>query len=71
MLTRELLEKFKSIYQEKFNIALTDEEATLMATDFLNLMKILVSPDSDESPTLDEKKNKILPESPSYETEQI
>lgn len=48
MISKEHLEKFKRIYQEQFNTTLTDQEATLMATDFLNMMKILVSPDLQE-----------------------
>ncbi|MBI2314971.1 hypothetical protein HYU93_02845 [Candidatus Daviesbacteria bacterium] len=44
MISNELLEKFKRLYQEKYNITLSDEEATQMATDFLNLMKVLLRP---------------------------
>lgn len=44
MISEELLEKFKRLYQEKFNILLSDEEATEMTTDFLNLMKVLTKP---------------------------
>lgn len=44
MMSNELLEKFKRLYQEKYNITLSDEEATQMATDFLNLMKVLLRP---------------------------
>lgn len=44
MISNELLEKFKRLYNEKYNITLSDEEATQMATDFLNLMKILLRP---------------------------
>lgn len=44
MISKELLEKFKRLYQEKYNINLSDEETIQMATDFLNLMKILLRP---------------------------
>ncbi len=44
MVTREILDKFKRLYQEKYDIILTDEEATEMATSFLNLMKVLIYP---------------------------
>lgn len=44
MISNELLEKFKRLYQEKYNITLSDEETTKMATDFLNLMKVLLRP---------------------------
>lgn len=45
MISKELLDKFKKLYQEKFNITLTDEETTEMATNLVNLMKILLKPD--------------------------
>jgi len=70
MLTKELLEKFKSIYKQQFSIDLSDEEATLMATDFLNLMKILVSPDPEDTQT-DKENGKELPEEANHETQQI
>lgn len=44
MISNELLEKFKRLYKEKYDIILSDEEATQMATDFLNLMKVLLRP---------------------------
>ena len=43
-MNQELLEKFKSLHKEKFDIDLKDEEATKMATDFLNLMEVLLRP---------------------------
>ncbi len=44
MLNEEFLAKFKSLYLEKYNINLSDEEATKLATDFLNLMTVLIKP---------------------------
>lgn len=44
MVSQELLEKFKMIYKEEFNIELTDEEATKMATDLLNVMRVITQP---------------------------
>jgi hypothetical protein len=44
MLTPELLEEFKRLYQKKYNVCLSDEENTRLATDFLNLMKVLLRP---------------------------
>ncbi len=44
MVSRELLDKFKNMYQRKFDITLNDEEATKMATDLLNLMRVLIQP---------------------------
>ncbi len=52
MISKELLQKFKTLYQEQFNISLTDEEATKMATDLVNLMRVLLKP--DPKPTTDE-----------------
>lgn len=44
-MNNELREKFKKLYFEKFNIRLTDEEATKISTDLVNLMKVLLKPD--------------------------
>ena len=46
MISNEMLEKFKKLYLEKYNISLTNEEATRMATDLVNLMRILLKPDN-------------------------
>ena len=46
MVSKEILEKFKKLYIAKFNISLTDEEATQMTTDMVNLMRILLKPDN-------------------------
>ncbi len=45
MVNQSLLDKFKRLYKEEYNINLTDEEATDLATQFLNLMKILIKPE--------------------------
>lgn len=42
---KELREKFKKLYRDKFNIDLTDEEATEMSADLINLMSILLKPE--------------------------
>ena len=42
MITNELRDKFKKLYYEKFSITLSDEEATVMAMDLVNLMKVLL-----------------------------
>ena len=49
MVSNEILEKFKKLYQAKFNISLSDEEATQMATNLVNLMKVLLQPEPKES----------------------
>ncbi len=43
MISKELLDKFKKLYQQQFEITLSDEDATKMATDLVNLIKILAS----------------------------
>lgn len=45
MVSRELLDEFKMIYMEEFNTAITDEEATEMSTELINLMRVLIQPD--------------------------
>ena len=48
MIEKEYLVKFKNLYLEKFNISLNDEETTKMASDLMNLMKILLQPDTTQ-----------------------
>lgn len=47
-MNKELLDKFKRLYQEEFEITLTDEEATKMSIDLINLVRVLVSPPQQE-----------------------
>lgn len=47
MIRKELLDKFKKLYHDKYNIVLSDEEATELATHFVNLMEILIHPKKD------------------------
>ncbi|HSW96233.1 MAG TPA: hypothetical protein VLF89_00240 [Candidatus Saccharimonadales bacterium] len=49
MVTKETLIKFKNLYKAKFNTDLSDEEATQMATDLINLMKVLTKPEPKEN----------------------
>jgi hypothetical protein len=44
MPSKEISDKFKNLYQKQFSVMLTDEEATKMATDLLNLMRVLIRP---------------------------
>ena len=44
MIRKEYLDKFKKLYIDKYNITLSDEKATELATHFLNLMEILIRP---------------------------
>ena len=49
-MNNELREKFKKLYYKKFNIQLTDEEATKISTDLINLMKVLLKPGKQNKP---------------------
>ena len=60
MVNEVLLEKFKKLYKDKYNIILSDEEATELATQFLTLMKILIKPE--------QKTNEIQPNLPKVES---
>ena len=44
MISKEYLDKFKKLYKDKYEITLSDEEVTELATHFLNLMEILIRP---------------------------
>lgn len=44
-----MLEKFKQLYLKKYNVSLTNEEATEMATALVNLMSILLKSDPKET----------------------
>ena len=48
MISKNLLDKFKTLYQEEFEITLTDEEATKMSSDLVNLVKVLVTSSSQK-----------------------
>lgn len=45
MINKELFDKFKRLYEEKYDITLTDEETRQMANDLINLMKVLLKPE--------------------------
>ncbi|MCG3146209.1 MAG: hypothetical protein HONDAALG_04086 [Gammaproteobacteria bacterium] len=44
MISKEYLDKFKRLYKDKYDITLSDEEATELATHFLNMMEVLIKP---------------------------
>ena len=48
MVSKEILEKFKKLYHAKFNVSLSDEEATQMTTDLVNLMRVLLKPETKD-----------------------
>jgi len=45
MVPKKYIDKYKELHLKKYNIVLSDEEATDQANRFLNLMKILIFPD--------------------------
>lgn len=48
MVSEQALIKFKELYFKKYNIQLSDEEATEQAISLLNLMKVLTKPKKKE-----------------------
>jgi hypothetical protein len=44
MISKEQLEKFKTIYKNQFSEELSDQEALEQATKLLNMMKIIYRP---------------------------
>ena len=58
MISKEYLDKFKKLYKDKYDIALTDEETTELATHFLNLMEILIQP-NNKSKIVDQSEDHI------------
>jgi hypothetical protein len=49
MVSAEMLDKFKRLYKVKYNISLTNEEAIEMSTALVNLMGILIKPESEDA----------------------
>lgn len=49
MISKEYLDKFKKLYKDKYDITLTDEEATELANHFLNMMELLIRPKQKRS----------------------
>ena len=62
MISRDLLEKFKKLYKEKYNIVLNDEQTLQMANDLTNLMKVLLKPEHRPLKTSDIQKGRDLDE---------
>jgi hypothetical protein len=64
MVSNEIREKFKKLYKEKFDIVLTDEEATQMAGDLVTLVKVLVRPDvkatQETQPREERRTNEVI-----------
>lgn len=45
MINKEILEKFKKLYKDKYDIDLTDEQTTQLTSDLVNLMRVLLKPE--------------------------
>jgi len=45
MISKEILEKFKRLYKEKYDVELTDEQTTQLANDLVSLMRVLTKPE--------------------------
>ncbi len=45
MISKEILDKFKKLYKDKYDIDLTDEQTTQLANDLINLMRVLLKPE--------------------------
>lgn len=58
MINKEILEKFKMLYKKKYDIDLTYEQTTQLANDLVNLMRVLLKPESKtvESETQQEER---------------
>lgn len=56
MVSKEILEKFRRLYKEKYDVTLTDEETTQLANDLVNLMRVLLKPEPKSTT------NKVKPE---------
>lgn len=71
MISKAYLDKFKKLYKDKYEINLTDEEATELATHFLNLMEILIRP-KPKTVIIESKVTKFLElEGRQYETRRL
>ncbi len=57
MVSREKIEEFKILYEASFDVKLTNEEATQMANDLVNLMEILLKPDPKPQETQNQTDN--------------
>ena len=55
MISKEYLDKFKKLYKDKYDITLTDEEATELANHFLNMMEVLIRPKQKRSQSIQNK----------------
>lgn len=69
MISKEYLDKFKRLYKDKYDITLSDEEATELATHFLNMMEVLIRPKQKRSQDI--KKSTSSEERSNYASDRI
>ena len=69
MISKEYLDKFKKLYKDKYEITLSDEEATELATHFLNMMEVLIRPKPKQSQNIIQ--NKKPEERRTYATDRL
>lgn len=61
MLPKQAIEEYKKIYKEEFNKELSDEDASKLANDLINLFKIFSKSSNITQSVVLTKKNKKLP----------
>ena len=69
MISKEYLDKFKKLYKDKYDITLTDEEATELANHFLNMMEVLIKPKQKRSRSI--QNNNVYEERSTYATDRL
>ncbi|MCG3206312.1 MAG: hypothetical protein KCHDKBKB_03047 [Elusimicrobia bacterium] len=69
MISKEYLDKFKKLYKDKYDITLTDEEATELANHFLNMMEVLIKPKQKRLRSI--QNNNVSEERSTYATDRL
>jgi len=69
MISKEYLDKFKKLYKDKYDITLTDEEATELANHFLNMMEVLIKPKQKRSRNI--QNNNVSEKRSTYATDRL
>lgn len=69
MISKEYLDKFKKLYKDKYDITLTDEEATELANHFINMMEVLIRPKQKRSQSI--QNNNMSEERSVYATDRL
>ena len=71
MISKAYLDKFRKLYKDKYNITLSDEETTELATHFLNLMEILIRPKPKAKPVQTRSNSSYVSEGRQHATGRI